>query len=81
MLCGCTISAQGPWRAADTEVELHVTVDGGTPRRYPLRFDPGSGLFGADISVEQSGLHELEVRAWMGPSNNAGVARTAFFVR
>lgn len=27
------------------------------------------------------GLYEIEVRAWMGPTNNAGVARTAFFVR
>ncbi|UBB23909.1 hypothetical protein LAG73_11020 [Pseudoxanthomonas japonensis] len=81
MLCGCTISAQGPWRVADTEVELHVTVYGGAPRRYPLRFDPDSGLFGADIPADQPGLHELEVRAWMGPSNNAGVARTAFFVQ
>lgn len=81
MLCGCTISAQGPWRVDETDVEIHVTVDGGTSRRYPLRFDPGSGLFGMDIPVDQPGLHELEVRAWMGASNNAGVARTAFFVQ
>ena len=81
MLCGCTISVQGPWRVDETDVELHVTVEGGAPRRYPLRFDPDSGLFGADIPVEQPGLHELEVRAWMGSSNNAGMARTAFFAQ
>lgn len=81
MLCGCAISEQGPWRAGDTEVDVHVTVDGGAPRRYPLRFDPDSGFFGADFPIDQPGLYELEVRAWMGTSNNAGVARTAFFVQ
>lgn len=80
LLCGCAISEKGPWRAADTEVEAYVVVDGGEPRRYPLRFDPGTGLFGADIPTAGTGLYELDVRAWMGPSNNAGVARSAFFV-
>lgn len=81
MLCGCAISEGGPWLAGDTEVEAYVTIDGGGSRRYPLRFDPGSGTFAADLSAEKPGLYELEIRAWMGPSNNAGVARTAFFVR
>lgn len=80
MLCGCMISENGPWRAGDTEVEAYVTVDGGAPGRYPLSFDPGSAMFGADIPTDAPGLYELEIRAWMGPSNNAGVARTAFFV-
>nr|WP_295381953.1 hypothetical protein [Pseudoxanthomonas sp.] len=81
MLCGCAITAQGPWRVDDTEVEVHVTVDGGPSQRYPLKFDPASALFGADIPAGRSGLYELEVRAWRGPDNNAGVARTAFFVQ
>ena len=81
MLCGCAISDGGPWLASDTEVEAYVTIDGARSRRYPLRFDSGSGTFGTDIPTEKPGLYELEVRAWMGPSNNAGVARTAFFVR
>ncbi|MCD9032968.1 hypothetical protein LDO32_14650 [Luteimonas sp. Y-2-2-4F] len=80
LLCGCPLSEDGPWRAGDTEVEAYLSVDGGAPRRYPLAFDPEHALFGADIPTDAAGLYELEIRAWMGPSNNAGVARTAFFV-
>lgn len=80
MLCGCAISAKGPWRAGETEVEAYVMVDGGAPRRYPLVFDAASAMFGADIPADAPGLYELEIRAWVAPSNNAGVARTAFFV-
>ncbi len=80
MLCGCAISGQGPWRADQTEVEAHLTIDGGVSRRYLLRFDAETTLFGADIPADKPGLYELEVRAWMGASNNAGVASTAFFV-
>ena len=81
MLCGCAISQGGPWLASDTEVEAYVRVDGAGSRRYPLRFESASGTFGADIPAGEPGLYEVEIRAWMGPSNNAGVARTAFFVR
>ncbi|MDL5365431.1 hypothetical protein QSH18_07420 [Xanthomonas sp. NCPPB 2654] len=80
MLCGCAISSNGPWRADMTEVEAYVTVDGGAPRRYRLDFDPETALFGAAIRTDTSGLYEVDIRAWMGESNNAGVAHTAFFV-
>lgn len=81
MLCGCPISKDGPWRAADTEVEALVTRDGIDPQRISLTFDPRVSEFGASISDLQPGLYEVEVRAWAQPSNNAGIARTAFFVR
>lgn len=80
MLCGCAIGENGPWRAADTEVDAYLSVDGGEPHRHVLRFDPGSQLFQADVPAGAAGVYELEVRAWTGSSNNAGVARTAFFV-
>jgi hypothetical protein len=81
MLCGCPISQEGPWRAADTEVEAYVTRDGADPQRIGLAFDPGSSEFVAGISDLRPGLYEVEFRAWAQQSNNAGVARTAFFVR
>lgn len=81
MLCGCPISADGPWRLADTEVEAYLTVDGGAPRRYAMTYDPADSLFSVDVPTDVAGVHELEIRAWMGPGNNAGVARSAFFVR
>lgn len=80
MLCGCAISENGPWRASDTEVEAIVTTNGGTPRRIPLRFDPGAAIFTADMPAKETGLYEVEVRGWVPASNNAGVAHTAFFV-
>jgi len=80
MLCGCAISEHGPWQARETEVEAYVTVDGGAPRRYPLAFDAASVMFVADLPADAPGLYELEIRAWVAKSNNAGVARTAFFV-
>lgn len=81
MLCGCAISEAGPWRSGDTEVEAFVTIDGKSPRRIPLRFQPDAAMFVADLPVNEAGLYEVEVRGWMSASNNAGVARTAFFVR
>lgn len=80
MLCGCTISENGAWRAEDVEVDAYVAANGAEPRRLELRFDPGTAMFDASIPTAGPGLYEVEVRAWMGPSNNAGVARTAFFV-
>lgn len=80
MLCGCAISQTGPWRASDTEVEAVVTTNGGTPRRIPLRFDPGAAIFTADVPAVEAGLYEIEVMGWVAASNNAGVAHTAFFV-
>jgi len=81
MLCGCAISQDGPWRASDTEVEATVTANGGASRRLPLRFDPASATFTANIPTQAAGLYEVEVRGWVAASNNAGVAHTAFFVR
>ncbi|MGK6321250.1 hypothetical protein [Sphingomonas sp. DT-204] len=81
MLCGCPISPDGPWRVSDTGVEAFVEVDGAPPRRLTLDFDAATSMFGASIQTERPGLHEVEIRAWMGPSNNAGVSRVAFFVR
>ena len=80
MLCGCALSDAGPWRARDMEVEASVVINGGAARTVPLRFDTGSGLFTADLPAGTAGLYELEFHAWMAASNNAGVARTAFFV-
>ncbi|OJY49805.1 MAG: hypothetical protein BGP17_16995 [Sphingomonas sp. 67-41] len=81
MLCGCALSQNGPWQASDAEVEAHVTVNGTAFRPVRLQFDAVSGTFAASLLATASGLYEVEVRAWMGPTNNAGVARTAFFVR
>lgn len=80
MLCGCAITAKGPWRVDGLDVEASLVIDGGVAKDIPLRFDAETGIFASDIPAVSSGLYELEVRAWMGESNNAGMARTTFFV-
>ncbi|WP_419319964.1 hypothetical protein ACN2C7_03855 [Caulobacter sp. ErkDOM-E] len=80
MLCGCAILETGPWRSGDTEVEAFVTTNGKSLRRIPLRFEPSTAVFVANVPADEVGLYEVEVRGWMKASNNAGVARTAFFV-
>lgn len=81
LLCGCNLSESGPWRAAEVDSEVYLTVNGGMPKRIALAFDPADTTFKAMLTAEVAGLYELEVRAWMASNNNAGVARTAFFVR
>lgn len=80
MLCGCAISDGGTWAASDVAVEAYVTVDGAALGSVALRFDPKSAMFDASLPTAAPGLYEVEVRAWMGKTNNAGIARTAFFV-
>jgi hypothetical protein len=81
MMCGCPLSVDGPWRAADTEVEYQVTVNG---KRQPLQrmtYDAATGRYTGTMVPRERGIHEIEVRAWEGPHNNAGVARTTVLVR
>ncbi|WP_160752690.1 hypothetical protein [Qipengyuania algicida] len=80
MMCGCGISEMGPWRVSDTDVEAYVSVDGGVAERRKLTFDPDTATFGTDIKANKPGLYEVEVRAWMAPSNNAGVSHVSYFV-
>jgi len=81
MMCGCPFSPDGPWRVDGLEVEAFLSVDGGRQERLALTFDPASGLFGTDLRATAPGLYEVEIRAWMPSTNNAGVGRVAVFVR
>jgi hypothetical protein len=81
MMCGCALSESGPWRAADTEVEASVSMNGVWQPAQEMTFDAAAGQFNAELETQDPGIYEVEVRAWVGSSNNAGVARTAFFVR
>lgn len=80
MMCGCGLSENGPWKVGDTEVEASVSINGKSQPVQKLAFDAASGKFATQIKTQGPGIYEVEVRAWAGPTNNAGVARTAFFV-
>lgn len=81
MMCGCALSVDGPWRAGDTEVDYQVTVNGKPQPLQRMRYDAASGLYTGTMVPREAGIHEIEIRAWEGPHNNAGVARTTVFVR
>ena len=81
MLCGCPIVQDGPWRASDTEVEAVIHVDGEEVARRSLAFTGETSLFGTELGLDRPGLYEIEIRAWMATTNNAGLARVSFFVR
>lgn len=81
MMCGCALSVDGPWRAGDTEVGYRVTVNGKPQPKQRLTFNPASGRYAGSYVPAEAGIHEIEVQAWEGPHNNAGVARTTVFVR
>lgn len=81
MMCGCALSVDGPWRAADTEVDYQVTVNGKRQPKQRMRYDAASGRYLGTLLPREAGIHEIEVQAWEGPHNNAGVARTSVFVR
>ncbi len=74
-----TITQNGPWRAADTEAEAFVAIDGGAQRRI-MRFGPATAMFLADILAQGAGIYEVEARGWIAASNNAGIAHATFFV-
>lgn len=80
LLCGCNLSASGPWRIDETEVLVRHVINGKLQPLRPLHFDADTYLFVTDLPVTEAGIHELEVQAWRGRENNAGVARTTFFV-
>lgn len=81
MMCGCALSADGPWRAADTEVDVSIAINGEPQPVQRMSFDAATGRFGTEVKTQGPGTYEVEVRAWAGATNNAGVGRTAFFVR
>ncbi|MEQ4576823.1 MAG: hypothetical protein ABN502_18065 [Gammaproteobacteria bacterium] len=81
MMCGCALSIDGPWRAGDTEVEVSVSANGKPQPVRKMAFDAATGRFNAEMVPDAPGIYEVEVRAWAAGTNNAGVARTAFFVR
>ncbi|WP_129793085.1 hypothetical protein [Sphingosinicella sp. CPCC 101087] len=62
------------------EVDAFISVNGAREEKLAMRFDPASGLFGADLGTGVPGLYEVEIRAWMPSANNAGIGRIAFFV-
>lgn len=75
MLCGCTISEDGPWRADDFDVKAVVYRAGEAVAEAPLTFTGETSRFAGVLP--QSGGEDLllELQALQRSTGNAGVYR------
>lgn len=81
MMCGCGFRPEGPWDPEYLEVEAWLYRNGEAVGQVRLAFTGETSRFAASYTPEESGLYEIEIRAWAPKWNNAGVARTSVFVR
>lgn len=75
MLCGCTISEDGPWRADDYEVRAVVYRAGEPLSQAPLAFTGESSRYAGVVPNVQGERVLLEIQALQTSTGNAGVYR------
>ncbi|KGE03596.1 hypothetical protein [Pseudohaliea rubra] len=75
MLCGCTITDDGPWRAGDYRVEALLYREGEILHRAPLAFTGETGRFAGTLPPAKGEARVLEIRALQVSTGNAGVFR------
>ena len=78
LMCGCPITRDGPWSAADYEVRALVSPAGGTPTQTALEFTGAANRFSGTAPLTASGPHEVTVWAHNAKTGNTGVARFSF---
>jgi hypothetical protein len=81
LMCGCGLSTDGPWKADGTDVEAYLWIDGKKQKPQTLRFNAATSRYETQLATQGPGIYEVQIRAWTGTTNNAGVARTTFFVK
>ncbi len=75
LMCGCPITRDGPWNAADYEVRALVGPAGGKPSEVALEFTGPSNRFSGTAPLAGSGPHEVTIWAHDAKTGNTGVAR------
>ena len=75
MLCGCTISEAGPWRAEDYVVRAVLYSDGQPVAEAPLAFTGETSRFAATLPHPEGEALMLELQALQHSTGNAGVYR------
>lgn len=81
MMCGCGLEPGGTWDSDGVEVTATVYLDGERIAVLPLSYAGRPSRFEGRYRPDRPGVHEIEVQAWAPQGNNAGVGRTAVFVR
>lgn len=80
MLCGCTISKAGPWKADQIEVGATLTKDGKPLESKPLNLTDRDNIFGARFTVNSKGSYGITIYAYDKVTKNTGVEHQYFFV-
>ena len=75
LMCGCPITRDGPWNAADYEVRALVTPAGGKPSEVPLEFTGPTNRFSVTAPLATVGAHDVTIWAHNAKTGNTGVAR------
>jgi len=75
LMCGCPITRDGPWNAADYEVRGLVSSAAGKPTEIPLEFTGPTNRFSGTTALATAGPHEVTIWAHNAKTGNTGVAR------
>lgn len=75
LMCGCPITRDGLWNAADYEVRALVSPTGGKPTEIPLEFTGPANRFSGTGALAAAGPHEVTIWAHNPKTGNTGVAR------
>jgi len=75
MLCGCPITTEGLWPAADFAVTAELLADGETLLRQPLVFTGEDSRYAATLPVPGPGRVELRLQALQHSTGNAAAYR------
>ena len=72
LMCGCPITREGLWNAADYEVRALVTPTGGKPSEIPLEFTGPTNRFSGTAQLPTAGPHEVTIWAHNAKTGNTG---------
>ncbi len=80
MMCGCPITASGPWDAADYEVAVRLKKGDSLVGETPLVYAGRSSQFAGQVSHDGPGAYEAVVYAYDPSNGNTGVDTVRFLV-
>ena len=80
MMCGCPITPDGVWNAANYEVRALVKRNGQDAGSQAMSYAGSASQFSANLSISAPGAYEIVVYAYDRATGNTGLDRTTFVV-
>lgn len=86
MMCGCPITANGPWMYTDFEAGAIISLinTDGTKRvmeTVPLTFTGTTSQFTGQWKIPAPGYYEAVVYAYQASNGNSGMGKVSFFIQ